>query len=58
MKCRCLAYAPERCGHRARVNGLCDWCRFIPSCRRNHMRNAIAAIWRATWRRSGRRWGQ
>lgn len=58
MKCRCLTYAPHKCGHPAIPGGLCDWCTRQPSCRRNHQRNAIAAIWGVTWRRAGRRWGR
>lgn len=60
MKCRCLATAPKKCGQplTAGPSGLCEWCEAGPVCAITHRRLAIAAVWQATWRRAGRRWGR
>ena len=53
MKCPCLATAPRKCGQPDHPSGLCHWCARVRSCRRDHLGNAISAIWRGTWRRAG-----
>lgn len=58
MKCRCLATAPKKCGEPVKANGLCELCLILHSCRSEHRTAAIAAVWRGTWQRSGRRWGR
>lgn len=56
MKCRCRIGGDE-CSDRADRGGFCSYCesghRWPPL-----LSSAIAAIWRATYRSSGRRWGR
>lgn len=48
LLCRCMAPRAQDCVGKARANGLCDTCGAVGTTHwLEHMRAAIAAIWRA-----------